>query len=289
MPLAQRSAGCAIAAIAAIAAHADRGAYIGVRASGNAYDVDYSKAVDNTSPVHIGTHAGRVFRSAAATDGATWDAGLSAGYRLPFDAFYVDLEADAVLHRRSVSSRLAGRGTSPGRDQLGELWPENWSLEKSRSFGITARLGTDLPTFGVSVHVLAGVRRLVGAGIEKSLGRASVRAELRYTDHGEATRTVSLPDSGVSVPFALETTVRGLALAPSMTSNNAPVPFHRRGTRCPETCKSATWKTTSSRGSSGAPPGTGAPWRRNIVRFCAKRCPRRPSRRSGSLRPSSGN
>ncbi len=153
----QRGAACAIAALAAVAANADRGVYIGIGASGNAYDVDYSKAVDNTSP-------------------------------LP--AFGVSVYALAGVRRLDADFDTAYTGCP---------WPTGCPPGERIA--------------GEERHDLSFDAVTVGAGIEKSLGRASVRAELRYTDHGESTQTVSFRDSGVSVPFALETSEISLGVS----------------------------------------------------------------------------
>ena len=45
--------------------------------------------------------------------------------------------------------------------QLGEVWPEDWSLAKDRSYGITARLGTGFfAPLGARIYVFGGMRRL---------------------------------------------------------------------------------------------------------------------------------
>ena len=54
----------------------------------------------------------------------------------------------AGAHSGKAPGRLPGAGSSPGRNQVGEVWAENWSLAKDRTYGITARLGARLPMFG---------------------------------------------------------------------------------------------------------------------------------------------
>ena len=240
----------ASAAIICAVAHGDGGPYIGVSASASSYDVNYSKAVDNTAPGNISAGAGRIVRASAAADSATWDAGLLAGYRLPVGILYLDLEGDLVLHQGSVSAVLAGQGTSPGRNQLGEVWPEDWSLTKKRSFGATARLGMETPIPGVSVYALFGLRsldadfetaytgclspmgcapgeltsgeerhdesfdaRTIGVGLEMALGTAAVRGEIRHTDHGSSTRTVPFTEVAVTVPVELATSEFGAGVS----------------------------------------------------------------------------
>lgn len=252
MALSKTGTLCALAILTAsgAAAQADGGPYIGLGMSGSFYDVDYAKAVDNTSPANVSANAGSIFRASAAADSATWDAGLLAGYRLPLGSLYLDLEGDLVLHRGSVSSHLAGQGTSPLRNQLGEVWPEDWSLTKQRSFGATVRIGMEVPALGASAYALIGMRRLdadfetayagclsptgcgpgeltsgeeqhdesfdartFGAGLEKAFGGAAIRGELRYTDHGNSTRTVDFSEVAVTVPVELATSEFGAGVS----------------------------------------------------------------------------
>ena len=241
---------CALAVLVSVAAHADGGPYMGVSASASSYDVNYSKAVDNTAPGNISASAGQIVRASAAADSATWDTGLLAGYRLPLGVLYLDVEGDVVLHQGSVSAVLAGQGTSPGRNQLGEVWPEDWSLTKKRSFGATVRLGMETPMPGVSAYALFGLRSLdadfetaytgclspmgcapgeltsaeeqhdesfnarsIGVGLEMAMGTAAVRGEIRHTDHGSSTRTVPFTEVAVIVPVELATSEFGAGVS----------------------------------------------------------------------------
>lgn len=232
----------AVTAVAtAVPALADEGGglYVGVAASAAFYDVDYRKGVDSRHPDNMTANAGRILFSDAAADQTTWDAGALVGVRLGGSAF-LDIEADLVTHRGTASGRLPGAGSSPGRNQLGEVWPEDWSLAKERSYGLTVRLGAQVPAFGADIYVFGGVRRLdadfrtsytgcliaggceagelttgreqhdeeydawvAGAGVEKKLGSIAVRGELRYADHGSAERTVPFDEVAVTVPVEL--------------------------------------------------------------------------------------
>ncbi len=152
----------ALAAAACVApAFADEGGglYVGVVASAAFYDVDYSKRVDSRHPRNMSANAGRILSVSASADQTTWDAGVLVGLRLGGSAF-LDIEGDLVTHRRMASGHTAGEGSSPGRNQLGEVWPEDWSLAKERSYGLTLRLGTAVPAFGADIYVFGGARRL---------------------------------------------------------------------------------------------------------------------------------
>lgn len=226
------------------------GLYLGVSASAAFYDVDYSKAVDSRHADNVSANAGRIFSASDSADHTTWDAGLVLGYRFGLGPLHLDIEGDVVTHGGEASARLPGAGASSGRNQLGEVWPEDWSLAKDRSYGITARLGGPVPMFGADLSAFVGVRRLdatfstsytgcllvsgcppgeftdgrerhdeeydawvAGVAFEKSLGPVGLRGELRYTDHGNSKRTVRFDDVFVTVPVDLESGEIGLGVS----------------------------------------------------------------------------
>ena len=165
---------------------------------------------------------------------------------------YLSGEADVAFPDGAVRGHSEGAGDSESRRQLGESWPEDWSFERNRSYGFTVRLGAGIPTgFGMSVYALGGLRRLdatlnadyvgcfspglctaaeeftsgtfsydedftgwtTGAGLEKRLGNAAIRGELRYTDYGSAGRVVPYDDLGINVPIGLEAAGIGLLVS----------------------------------------------------------------------------
>ena len=148
-------------AFATACACADDGLYIGAAAAAAFYEVDYHKSVDSRNPLNVSSNTGQIFFAADSADDTTWDAGLLLGYRLGFGPVTLDLEGDFVSHSGTASGRLPGAGSSPERNQLGEVWPEDWSLAKDRSYGITARLGTGFfAPLGARIYVFGGMRRL---------------------------------------------------------------------------------------------------------------------------------
>lgn len=140
--------------------------YVGVSAAADRLNVGYQKVVDNTNPQNSSLNQGQIFRDAASGAGFGQSYGFLGGYRLPLSVtgIYVALEGEMLRHGGAASGRLAGVGTSTGRNQLGEAWPENWSLGQDRTYGITARLGAGIPFFGTwfgpSIYALVGIRRL---------------------------------------------------------------------------------------------------------------------------------
>ena len=219
--------------------------YVGVTATGERLKVLYDKTVDNTDPRNMSSHQGQVYRADDSAAKGIYDVGFLAGYRMPLSltGIYLSSEVDVAYPEGAVRGRIQGAGTSAGRNQLGENWPEDWSFEKDRSYGLTVRLGAGIPIVGTgSVYGLAGVRLLkakfrvdytgclnptpcvaasqfttgrdiveenftgwtTGAGLENKLGPAAIRGELRYTDHGSAERVIPFDDVAVRVPIALE-------------------------------------------------------------------------------------
>ena len=93
--------------------------------------------------------------------------GFLGGYRLPLGGSgnYLGAEVDAALHGGSVEGRLDGVGESAGRNQLGESWPDRWSLARDRSYGVSLRLGSSpgfLQSRQAGIYVLGGICRAEG-------------------------------------------------------------------------------------------------------------------------------
>ena len=224
------------------AAAEESGLYAGVTGMAERPRVLYEKTVDNTDPRNISPSRGRLYRADDTAAGAAYGAGFLAGYRLPLGArgAFLSPEVDVALGGGAVKGRFEGAGFSEGRNQLGESWPEDWSFEAKRSYGLTVRLGAEVGS-GVSLYGLTGLRRLeatfsadytgcfdftlcapgeftsgtdvhdegfagwtAGAGLEKRLGNVSIRGEMRYTDHGVSNRVVPYDDLAITVPLAFE-------------------------------------------------------------------------------------
>ncbi len=145
------------------------GFYVGVSAELERLGVLYEKIVDNTAPSNISRNPGSVFQANASAVSAAYGIGFLGGYRLRLgpSGIYVSVEGEMADHGGTLLGALPGVGTSEGRNQLGEIWPEDWTFSKERSSGLTARLGTGIPILGfgsgTSVYALAGLRRLKAA------------------------------------------------------------------------------------------------------------------------------
>ena len=128
--------------------------------------VTYEKAVDNTDPETLAPapRRGQVFEDEGSASGPLAGLALLAGYRWPLGGgAFLSAEADFALHRGALEAQLEGSGTSPSGRQLGEVWPDEWSFEKQRSYGVTVRLGGSPGALGSreeSVYLLAGLHRV---------------------------------------------------------------------------------------------------------------------------------
>jgi hypothetical protein len=123
------------------------------------------KSVDNTAPNTLvpEPRRGRVFRDEVSRDGFAYGFGAVGGNRLPLPGgrWFLEGEVGVEWHGGATEAQFAGVGVSAERRQLGESWPDRWSLTKERSYGATLRLGGDpggLDSRGLAVYLLAGVR-----------------------------------------------------------------------------------------------------------------------------------
>ena len=231
---------------------ADEGIYVGVTVVGALYDATYDKTVDNTLANNASMlFAGQRLHSEDSADRMTYDGGVLVGYRGSLGVLFYGIEADLMTHQGTVSGRLEGVGTTPLRNQVGESWPEDWKLAKDRSYGLTVRVGGEVPFIDTAAYVLVGMRRVqadfsrsyfgcllvgeicdasqfetgseffdetfnafsIGAGIEQPLASLVVRGELRYVAHGSADQLVLFDDLGVRVPTRLEASEIGLGVS----------------------------------------------------------------------------
>lgn len=81
-----------------------------------------------------------------------------------------------------MHSQFDGIGDSPGRNQLGEFWPDVWSFDAESSYGGT----------------------VIGVGLESSLGALVLCAELRQTFYDTEAWVTPFTDLRVTVPTALD-------------------------------------------------------------------------------------
>lgn len=148
-------------------AHEGHSFYVGVQVPVERVAASYDKTVDNTDPRYVGPEVrrGDVYNDRDSDDTFTYGIGFLIGHRIPLltkeDGFYVSGELDLAFHGGQAKGQLQGVGTSAGRNQPGESWPDRWSFEKDRSYGFTLKLGGSpgvLRSWDTSVYVLGGIR-----------------------------------------------------------------------------------------------------------------------------------
>ncbi len=141
--------------------------YVGVQVPVERVDASYDKTVDNTDPRYAGPEVrrGDVYNDQDSDDTFAYGIGFLVGHRIPLltkeDGFYVSGELDLAFHGGQAKGQLQGVGTSAGRNQPGESWPDRWSFQKNRSYGFTIKLGGSpgvLRSWDTSVYVLGGIR-----------------------------------------------------------------------------------------------------------------------------------
>ena len=141
----------------------DRRFYVGLAVPVERLKASFEKTVDNTAVNTLvpAPRRGKVFRDEDSANTGAYGIGLFAGYRLPLaeSGYYLSGEVDIALHSGAADSQLAGIGESPGRNQLGENWPDHWSLAKDRSYGFTLKLGV-LRSWNANLYALGGIRRV---------------------------------------------------------------------------------------------------------------------------------
>ena len=228
--------------LAAVPAQAEGGRfYAGLAAGADSMDIRYRKSVyASAAPQDI---AG----DAAADDETVRGFGALAGYRLPLGGgLFLSGEIDAAWHDGTLRAKLAGTGRN-----LGQVWPEDWSLKKDYSYGLTARLGGSPDGSDLSLYALAGVRSIrakftivqtgcppavapcppgplavstfrhdrdftawtFGAGIEKPLGGScALQLEARYADYDRKSWTRLFNQGEVVIPLVLSGRETGLSL-----------------------------------------------------------------------------
>ena len=105
---------------------------------------------------------------------------------------------DAELHFAAVDGQLQGVGESPGRNLLGESWPDRWTFERKRSYGLTMEVGGSpgaLASMDATLYLLGGIR-----------------LEARHTPYCNEQWTALFPEVGVTVPTVLDAGETGLRM-----------------------------------------------------------------------------
>ena len=192
--------------------------YVGASAAADRLNVLYQKVVDNTDSRNFSLNQGQRFRDDASASKLAYNYGFLAGYKVPLSVtgVYVALEGEMLRYGGAATARLEGVGTSAGRNQLGEVWPEDWSFEKKTGYGVTGRVGAGIPFFGTwvgpSVYGLVGVRRLKAGFTSRYTGCPTAEPCTEPSQLLSGTDSFDESFSGWTVGGGLETKVGSLAI-----------------------------------------------------------------------------
>ena len=174
---------------------AQEGIYIGISAAAEDLDVSTFKTLDNTPDGNMTLSQGKIFTERDSDTKTTSGFGIVLGYQYPlhYGSLYWSGEINLAFHSGKARGRLEGTEDVAARKiyndandpdlpafsagpQVGENWPERWTFEKDRSYGVTFRLG-GRPEFLTSalgpdsgLYVLAGVHRVEAEYVNTSSG-----------------------------------------------------------------------------------------------------------------------
>ncbi len=123
------------------------------------------KTVDNTAPNTLVPPPRRGTLVMDESSANAWASGIGAflGYRAPLggSGFHMGARVEGALHFAAVDGQMAGVGDSPGRNMLGESWPDQWTFERKRSYGLTVEIGGSpgaLASMDATLFLLGGIR-----------------------------------------------------------------------------------------------------------------------------------
>ncbi len=143
--------------------------YVGASTGIERVSIEHAKTVDNTDVPASFLESGHIHHTSDSADKTGFSGGLLVGYRLnldPSDTFYLGVEIDGQFHGGTASGMLPGDGESEGRNQYGEAWPDEWSVERKNSYGVTLMFGASPPFLisllgpGAGFYALGGARRV---------------------------------------------------------------------------------------------------------------------------------
>lgn len=151
--------------VPAAAAGQDGGFRAGVLFPMERVKATLAKTVDNTAPNTLVPPLRRGTRGMDESSANAWGTGVGGflGYRAPLggSGFHMGARVDAELHFAAVAGQLEGVGESPGRNQLGESWPDQWTFDRRRSYGLTLEIGGSpgaLASMDATLFLLGGIR-----------------------------------------------------------------------------------------------------------------------------------
>lgn len=145
----------------------EKNLYFGVSTTLANIDAAWNKTVDNSLANSLvpDIRRGEILIDEDKVSTGTLGVSVLAGYRLPFayNDYYLSIEFDIKADRSDIQGRMLGIGSSAGKNQLGESWPDQWELDDTSSRGATLKISTSpgfLSAIDMSVYALVGMRQL---------------------------------------------------------------------------------------------------------------------------------
>ena len=161
----------------AATAGSGEGLHFGIELPIGLLDASFNKTVDNRASETSVPQSRRTDVLHEATSGHAFAYGTSAwaGFHWPLgdSGLRVGMEAEIGLRDGKADDQFDGVGSSPGRNQLGELWPDQWQFKGNRRYGASLTVGGSPPalrSMKLSLHARAGYRWLDGKFTNQYLG-----------------------------------------------------------------------------------------------------------------------
>ena len=145
----------------------EKNIYFGVSTTLANIDAAWNKTVDNSLANSLvpDVRRGEILIDEDKVSTGSLGVSALAGYRLPFayNDYYLSIEFDIKADRSDIQGQMLGIGSSAGKNQLGESWPDQWELDDTSSRGATLKISTSpgfLSAIDMSVYALVGMRQL---------------------------------------------------------------------------------------------------------------------------------
>ena len=145
----------------------EKNLYFGVSTTLANVDAAWNKTVDNSLANSLvpDIRRGEILIDEDKVSTGTLGVSFLAGYRLPFsyNDYYLSIEFDIKADRSDIQGQMLGIGSSAGKNQLGESWPDQWELDDTSSRGATLKISTSpgfLSAIDMSIYALVGMRQL---------------------------------------------------------------------------------------------------------------------------------
>lgn len=159
----------------------ERNLYFGTAIAVSDVEAAIKKTIDNTDPDALvpELRKGQKFTDRDNSNTTGFGLGLLVGYRIPisYNETFLSIEVDLAVDLSDNEGQFTGVGTSTGRNQVGESWPDSWGINGDRNHGVALKISHKpefLRVVDMTFYVLAGVREYRGELLYRYLGCLSI-------------------------------------------------------------------------------------------------------------------